>query len=116
MSITTAHGDELQSLLLVRIAARIRLLPARPIHAAQIGIMVEIAVQRISSHRGAALHTNRQEVVDLLIPAADHAAAEAVAQDHQHLEEVVAGPVAINRGTKFNINFLWDLKNSGLPW
>jgi hypothetical protein len=56
---------------------------------------VEIAAQH-TNHRGAVLHMNPQEAVDLLIQAEDHAAVVA-AQDHQHLEEVVAEPVVINR-------------------
>jgi SMC interacting uncharacterized protein involved in chromosome segregation len=76
--------------------ARTQLLPARRILAAQIGIVAEIAAQPISP-RGALLPTNHPEVVDLSIRAEDHVAGEAVALDHQHREEVVAEPAAINR-------------------
>ena len=96
MSITIAHGEEHQKALRVQTAARTHLLHARRILAAPIGIAAEIAAQP-TNHRGAVRHTNHQEVVDLSIPEEDHAAAEAAVQDHQLLEEVVAGPVAINR-------------------
>jgi len=79
----------------VQTAAHTHLLPARRILAAQIGTTVEIAAQH-TNHRGAVLHMNPQEAVDLSILAVDHVAAEA-AQDHQRREEVVAEPVAINR-------------------
>jgi hypothetical protein len=83
--------------------ARTQLLPARRILAAQIGIVAEIAAQPISP-RGALLLTNHQEIVDLSIPE-DRAAEEAVAPDHQHLEEVVAEPAAINRAQNLTSSF-----------